>query len=386
MKKGLKIFIIVLVVAILGHIILGYGYIFRGFAFAYLRGQKGPGINEHHLFYNNELPVEKSIPFKDEKPNLNISIKDSLLLDSMSSAGFIVIKDKEIIHESYYNGFSRDIPTNSFSAAKSVVSLLIGVAIDEGLIKSVDQPVSNYLPSFENGDKAKITIRNLLTMSSGLSWSESGKNPYSNNAEAYYGQHLKELTLNQTVVSEPGKVFDYKSGDTQILTFILEAATGKTLTTYFQEKIWSHLNPEYKGFWNLDKEGGDEKGFCCLYLTVRDFAKLAQLIVQKGVWDGKVLVSENYINKAIYPAKDLFDKKYNKPNERYGWQWWYATHNGKDIHYGRGLLGQYYIAIPEDNLVIVRTGSKRKPEAEDGHTLDFWDCINISYRLLEAEK
>ena len=118
-----------------------------------------------------------------------------------------------------------------------MVSLCIGSAIDEGYISSVDEKVSTFLPSFKMGEKSKITIRHLLMMSSGLSWSESGKNPYSNNAEAYYGDNLKKLVLNQEVVSLPGKVFDYKSGDTQLLTFILEKATGKTLTTYFQEKF-----------------------------------------------------------------------------------------------------------------------------------------------------
>ncbi len=383
MKKRVKYFLLFLIVAILAHFIFGYGYIFRGLAFAYFRGQKGPGINEYHLFYNHELPALESIAWNDNNPNLHLSPKDSILLDSIYSAGFIVIKNKEIIHESYYNGFSKEMPTNSFSAAKSVVSLLIGVAIDEGKIDSVDQPVSDFLPSFKEGDKTKITIRHLLTMSSGLSWSESGKNPYSNNAEAYYGQHLSSLILSQTVVEEPGKIFDYKSGDTQLLTYVLEAATGETLTDYFNAKIWSHLNSEYKGYWNLDKEGGDEKGFCCLYLTTRDFARLAQLIIQKGVWNGKRLIPEEYINKAIFPAKELLEKD-GEVNNRYGWQWWYANYNGKDIHYGRGLLGQYYIAIPSDDLVIVRTGWKRKQVGEDGHTGDFWDCIHIAYKLVES--
>lgn len=385
MKKKLKIFSLILIVAILAHILFGYGYIFKGLAFAYFRGQKGPGINEYHLFYNHELPAVESLVWQDSDPNLSISKQDSIMLDSMCSAGFLVIHNKEIIHESYYNGFTKEMPTNSFSAAKSVVSLLIGVAIDEEKIESVDQLVSDFLPSFKEGKKAKITIRHLLTMSSGLSWSESGKNPYSNNAEAYYGEHLSDLILGQTVVAEPGKIFDYKSGDTQVLTYVLEAATGETLTDYFNSKIWSHLNSEYMGYWNLDKEGGDEKGFCCLYLTTRDFARLAQFIIQKGVWNGKRLVSENYITKAIFPSKELLEKD-GKVNNRYGWQWWYANHKGKDIHYGRGLLGQYYIAIPSDNLVVVRTGWKRKEVGDDGHTKDFWDCIRIAYKLIDRKE
>jgi CubicO group peptidase (beta-lactamase class C family) len=218
-------------------------------------------------------------------------------------------------------------------------------------------------------------------MSSGLSWSESGKNPYSNNAEAYYGENIRALVLDQEVETPPGKVFDYKSGDTQLLTFILEKATGKTLGAYFYEKIWSKINTEHQGYWNLDKENGDEKGYCCLYASARDFAKFSQLILNNGSWEGKQLISKEYLQNALFPAHQIKEKS-GAENNRYGWHWWYANKEGKDIHYGRGLFGQYYVTIPADNLIIVRTGWKRKPKGDDGHTKDFWDYIRIAYSLV----
>lgn len=385
MKKGKKILLaslLFILIVIVTHLIMGYGYIFKGITFAYLRGQKGPGINEHHLFYNYELQNPRPKLWNDISPNKSLSTYDIASLDSIQTASFLVIKNGEIVHESYYNGFNDTIPTNSFSAVKSMVSLCIGIAIDEGYIGSVDQKVAEFLPEFKKSELDEVTIRHLLTMSSGLSWSESGNNPYSNNAAAYYGSNLRALVTSQRLVSESGKVFDYKSGDTQLLSYIVEEATGQSLGDYFYDKIWSKIDVEHKGYWNLDKKDGDEKGFCCLYATPRDYAKLAQLVLNNGQWNGVQIISKEYLNKCLFPAKEITEKD-GSENNRYCWQWWYANRDGKDIHYGRGLLGQYYIIIPADDLIIVRTGWKRKKVGDDGHPKDFWDYINIAYSLTQ---
>jgi CubicO group peptidase (beta-lactamase class C family) len=385
MKKSNKILLaslLFILIVIVTHLIMGYGYIFKGITFAYLRGQKGPGINEHHLFYNYELQNPRPKLWNDISPNKSLSANDITFLDSIQTASFLVIKNGEIVHESYYNGFNDTTPTNSFSAVKSMVSLCIGIAIDEGYIGSVDQKVAEFLPEFKKSELGEVTIRHLLTMSSGLSWSESGNNPYSNNAAAYYGSNLRALVTSQRLVSESGKVFDYKSGDTQLLSYIVEEATGQSLGDYFYDKIWSKIDIEHKGYWNLDKKDGDEKGFCCLYATPRDYAKLAQLVLNNGQWNGVQIISKEYLNKCLFPAKEITEKD-GSENNRYCWQWWYANKDGKDIHYGRGLLGQYYIIIPADDLIIVRTGWKRKKLGEDGHPKDFWDYINIAYSLTQ---
>ena len=382
MKRKIVIGSIIFIISVVAiHLILGYGYIFKAISYAYLRGQKGPGINEHHLFYNYKFKTEKPVIWKNNLPDKLISDEDISFLNSTQTAAFLVIQSDEIVHESYFEEFDKNVPTNSFSAVKSMVSLCVGIAIEEGFIDSVDQKVCEFIPEFKNGELAEISIRHLLTMSSGLSWSESGKNPYSNNAEAYYGSNLRNLVTSQTPLSKPGKIFDYKSGDTQLLCYIVEESTGLSIGEFFNAKIWSKINAENNALWNLDSEGGDEKGFCCFYATARDFAKIGKLVLNNGNWDGIQIVPKKYLKSCLYPANEVTEKDGSK-NNRYGWQWWYAEKDGKQIHYARGLLGQYIIIIPEDDLIIVRTGWKRKKLGKDGHPIDFWDYINITNHLI----
>src|SRR5690606_33587242 len=137
-----------------------------------------------------------------------------------------------LLHEQYWDGYSEESLSNSFSVAKSIVSILVGIALQEGALQSIDQPVGDYLPEFKEGAKANITIKHLLWMSSGLNWDESYGNPLSVTTEAYYGSDLKKVVRRLEAVEKPGQQFEYKSGDTQVLGFVLEAATGKSLADY----------------------------------------------------------------------------------------------------------------------------------------------------------
>src|SRR5690606_4883547 len=123
----------------------------------------------------------------------------------------------------------------------------------------------------------------------GLDWQESGKNPLSENAESYYGSDLYHLSTHQKRITEPNRIFLYQSGNSQLLGFVVEKATGKSLSEYMHEKIWSQIGTDHDAYWSLDKENGDEKSFCCFYATSRDFARLGRLISNSGNWDGKQL-------------------------------------------------------------------------------------------------
>ena len=377
-KKILLGVFLSLVILIGAHWVAGYGYLIRGVAFSYLRGQSGPGINESHLFHNNIIETQNPKPFASsyKKNQAQLPTKDISTLKEIETASFIVIKDDSIIFETYWNEFNQSTPTNSFSAAKSLVSLLVGVAIKEGHIKSVNQRVGDFLEEFKSGEKSKISIRNLLTMSSGLNWGESGKNPYSDNAKAYYGQNLRAHVNSLKVIEEPGKIFRYKSGDTQILVFVLEAATGVSISDYLEEKIWRKIGAEQNATWDLDRENGDEKGFCCLYAVARDYAKIGQLMLHKGKSNDQQIIPLEYLEKCIVPAKDVLEKD-GSINKRYGWQWWSAVYKKNTIHYARGLLGQYIIIYPQKKMVIVRTGKKRKKVHSDGHPADLWDYLRM---------
>jgi CubicO group peptidase (beta-lactamase class C family) len=299
--------------------------------------------------------------------------------DSLETVAFMVIVNDSIQFEKYWYGYSADAMSNSFSMSKSFVGTLIGVAIKEGAINSVDQKACDFLPKFCEGRNVELTIKDLLTMSSGLNWTEDYYNPIGQTAQAYYGSGLKELVMGLTVVESPGKVFKYHSSCTQILTFILEAATKKTISDYASEKLWEPMGAKHLALWNTDVEGGDEKGFCCINSNARDFARLGRLYLNHGNWNGKQLLDSNYVKDATIIA-DLLDEKGN-PNVNYGYQFWLAERQGFSIYYARGLWGQYIICIPEKNMIVVRLGKKYGKHLEDGHHDDFYAFIDAALEM-----
>ena len=237
--------------------------------------------------------------------------------------------------------------------------MLVGIAIEEGHIASLDDKVADYIPEFKEGGKEVITIRHLLSMSSGLDWGESGKNPFSDNAESYYGSELRRLVVSQELESEPGIVFKYQSGNSQLLGYILEEATGIDLSEYAESRIWNRVGAEHDAYWSLDKELGDEKAFCCMYATARDYAKLGQLLLNNGCYGSEQIIPAWYYHEMIEPQNlATID---GIPNYRYGLHTWtYLDPNGK-VDYCRGINGQYIITIPSENLLIVRLGTAKRP-------------------------
>ena len=273
-----------------------------------------------------------------------------------------MIKNDSIYHEQYWDHYDQNSLSNSFSMAKSIVSILVGIAVDEGKIKSIDDPVGNYLPHFKDGNNAKLTIRHLLTMSSGLNWDENYSSLFSVTTKAYYGSNLKKLMSGLNVVNEPGKKFDYMSGNTQLLAFIVEKATGKNLSDYASEKIWKPVGAEHSAQWSLDHVNGEEKAYCCFYSNARDFARYGKLYLDSGQWNGQQLVSKNYVKESTTPAPVDFSG--NEQN-CYGFQWWLTQEKGHKIFYARGLRGQYIVVIPDKQIIFVRLGVERPQPGQD---------------------
>ena len=299
------------------------------------------------------------------------------------TVGFILIQNDSLIHEQYWNGWRADSVSNSFSVAKSYVSVLTGIAMKEGKIKSVFQPVGDFLPEFDTDScHRKIQLYHLLTMSTGLDWGESGADPFSDNAKGYYGTNVRELSLNQPCRDTPGKEFDYISGSTQIMAEVLEKAYGQELDVLMREKLWKPLGCEHPAFWGKDTEKGDFKAFCCLYATARDFGRIGQLYLDSGRWQGREIVPLDYWKASITPAP-LLDK--GKPNKRYGYYWWLMEQDGKPVYYCRGFHGEYVVVIPSERLVMVRTGMLWEEKNAEGHPQDVLDYIAIG-RAMAARK
>ena len=343
-------------------------------------------IDDYHIFHNRTVKKGDSNPWRvSEKYNTYVLKQEQLnYFDKFKTVAFLVIKDTSLLHESYWDGYDQNSLSNSFSMAKSIVSLLVGCAIQDGYIKSVDEPIGHYLPQFNAGTKANITIKHLLTMSSGLSWDESYSTLFSLTTKGYYGKDLPKLVLNQSVVKEPGKFFEYRSGDTQLLSLIVERATGKTLSDYASERIWSKVGAENDALWCLDRDNGVEKAFCCFNSNARDFARFGQLILNNGQWNGVQIVSAEYLKESLTPADYLIDIDSQKPCNFYGYQWWMINFEGHNVFYARGLLGQYIFVIPDLNAVIVRLGHIRNSNKIDGHPEDVYMYLKYGIDIVNS--
>ncbi len=383
-----------IVVANIVILVSGRLYIYKAVAYTYFRGYMQPSIYDLDVFENRKVEKNGPRPWLDHPKlgQLKISGDDRKLIESYDPASFLVLWGDTVVYEEYWNGHDREMFSNSFSMAKSLVAMMIGIALDEGKIQSLDEPVANYLPEF-GGEKEKITIRHVLTMSTGLSWSESYVHPFCDVAELYFDTDDRDLSLNRREIEEePGKTFIYKSGDTQVLVYILESAVGMKISEYASEKIWKKVGAESDAWWSLaDGSESTEKGFCCLYATSRDYLRLGKLINTRGNWNGEQLVSKEFMDEfcSLAPLK----LPNGNPNNLYGFQNWIYTGEDFEVTYLRGMRGQYVISIPEKNIVICRIGHSRGPRWENtetetnddlvDHYIELPDYIRIGLDLVE---
>ncbi|MEY3060532.1 MAG: hypothetical protein RL000_1884 [Bacteroidota bacterium] len=282
------------------------------------------------------------------------------IIDSNDTHAFLVIQNGKLLFEKYWDGYDSARLSGSFSAAKSIVSLLIGIALDEGKIKSLDEPVGNYVDHFKTNGLEKVTIKHLLTMSSGTNYMESDKSYFSMNAYGYYGDDLVHMVEMMERKEEPGQFWQYRSGDTQVLGLVVEKAFGQNISSLVSERFYKTMGAEYDAFWLLDGEEKREKAFCCFNAVARDYARFGQLVLNKGNWKGKQIVSEKYVTQATTPANFLKDREENNaPVDFYGYQYWILKHSGVTAIAQNGLFGQYVYIIPEKNAVVVRLGESK---------------------------
>ncbi len=320
-----------------------------------------PKIDQYPIFHNREVAAGDPQPWPFAAQYGSVAI-DGRYIDRFAELGtvaFAVVRRDSLLFEGYWDGYGPLSHSNSFSMAKSVVSMLVGVAIEEGLIEDVNQPVADFLPDYGDFDGKPLTIEHLLTMSAGVEWDENYSGLFSKTTEAYYGNDLPRLMRRVKQVAEPGVSFKYQSGVTQLLAMVLEKATGKTLSEYASEKIWTPIGAEDAALWSLDRKGGHEKAYCCFNSNARDFARLGQLMLRRGNWKGRQLVPEWYMDRAMSPAGWLTGETGAGPNRTYGFQFWILQKGGMTIPYMRGINGQVVFAIPEKDAVIVRLGHKR---------------------------
>lgn len=351
-------------------------------------------IHDHKKFASRPvLKGDEVFQFKQNDTNIEIPLKkvafgDKILsfdafLKKSKTVAFAVIQHDTVKYVYYSKNYSKESIVPSFSMAKSVVSLFIGKAIEEGHIKSVDEPITNYLHFLKGDDFKKITIEHLLNMRSGIKFSESYVNPFGDVAKAYYGTDLKKQCSKLYVKTPADLEFDYISINTQLLGFIVEEATGKKLDVYLQEKFWQPMGMEYSATWSIDsKKRQNIKAFSSLNATVFDFAKFGRLMLREGNWDGKQLINKAWIQESLTAGAE-------KNGRVYSYHWWivdywmkqndldsvkleknqqlqvvhnengtYTMLHERDFAYtAEGILGQFVYFCPQKDLIIVRLGS-----------------------------
>ena len=336
-----------------GLFLTGNGYVVKAFSLTYAKGKTGVSIDDYKSFDNRIVLSGRHQPwYKSETTELKMS---DILLDEnkkFGSVAFLVIQHNEIILEKYWEGYNTKSLSNSFSMAKTIVTILMQKAIQEGYIKGLDQKVGDFFPHFNEGDNAKLTVGDLSRMSSGLDWEEAYSSPLSMTTKSYFGDDLKSQVLDLNVVEEPNTKYKYLSGNTQLLSMMIAKATGRSISTYASEKLWKPMGASSDALWMLDKSNGDERAFCCFNSNARDFARFGKLWLQKGNWNGTQIIDTTFVNLSVKP--------HFAETDYYGYSWWLENNAFETgVYMMRGLNGQYVVVIPKYDLIMVRLGHKR---------------------------
>lgn len=271
-------------------------------------------------------------------------------LSRNETVSFLVIRSDTVIYERYFDHYDANSAITSFSVAKSFVSALIGIAIQEGAIKSADQAVTDYLPDMKDTGFQSVKISDLLNMRSGIRFNESYGSPFALMPKFYYGTQLEKYAKSLKVVETPGKRYEYQSANTLLLTLILEKATGIPVNVYLQDKIWNPLGMESDASWSIDsKKHQTIKSFCCISASTHDYARFGRLYLNKGNWNGKQIISGEWISKSSTVSNDSRD------SQGYPYVYsWRVMENGE--LFAKGVLGQYIFIDPGKKIIIVRLG------------------------------
>ena len=299
------------------------------------------------------------------------------LNDERKTKSFLVIKNDSILFEKYYDGHKQTDISNSFSVAKSIVTSMMGKAIMEGKIKSLNQPVSDFFEEYNDGIASELTVGDLASMSSGMKWSEKYYSVINITSESYFTDDLRSVILRQEIENKPGQAFRYSSGDTQLLAMVIEKATGTSLSDYLSQKFWSPMGAETLALWQIDsKESGMEKAYCCIAATARDFARFGKLYIDKGKWGDTEILDSSFVELSLKPVFD--DSPF------YGYGWWLYEYEGKKVFTMNGHQGQFIISFPDENIIIVRQGDFNNEGRVSEGSGDLYQYISEGYKLATA--
>ena len=288
------------------------------------------------------FPIPKGEP-------INIPMDVKTYMHEQRTAGLVIIQDGKLRLEKYGLGFDAQGQWTSFSVAKSFTSTLVGAAINDGFIFSIEDKVSDYIPGLKGSAYDDVSIQQLLTMTSGVRWNEDYEDK--NSDVALFNEHEAEPGLDATVSymralpreAPAGEKWAYKTGETNLIGVLVSSATGKTLSEYLSEKIWTPFGMEQNGSWLLGATGHEISG-CCIQASTRDFARFGLFMLGGAQIDGKPVLPEDWIAAATTRQADI-----GRPGKGYGYQWW-TDDDGSFA--AQGIFGQGIFIDPKRKLVI----------------------------------
>ncbi|TVP45784.1 MAG: class C beta-lactamase-related serine hydrolase [Gemmatimonadales bacterium] len=298
------------------------------------------------------------------------------------TTGLVVLRADTLVHEAYGSGWSEASPATSWSVAKSVVSALVGIALAEGGIESLDDPVTRYVPELAGSGYDEVPIRHLLTMSSGVDFDEGYTSSFSDINWIF----VRSMALGEPMLSyyaglerirEPGVYNEYASSDTGVLAHVLARATGMSPARYLESRIWRPAGMESDAFWNTDRSG-DEIGFCCLNAVLRDWARFGLLYLEDGMREGRRILPEGWVARSVEPEAPHLEPGPNPDSHwtfGYGYKWWIPEGREDGEFTAIGVYGQYIYVNPARGVVVVKTGTDPRFDDHDHEAVALFRAI-----------
>tara|TARA_E500000331_G_scaffold122770_2_gene120220 strand:+ start:1817 stop:3004 length:1188 start_codon:yes stop_codon:yes gene_type:complete len=272
-----------------------------------------------------------------------------LSFDDSSTMGAVLIKDGYIVREQYAENFDQNSYGTSWSTAKSYYAALIGISLDKGEIKSLDEPVGNYVPTYREGEKQNITIRQILNMTSGLEF------PSHEHEMMFFEEDHLEYALKVAVANKPGEMFEYNNVNSMLIGEILKGATGKTAKQLLDERIFSQIGVNDYTAW--EDSAGNTLTYCCLDMSARDYSKFGLLFNRDGKWNDKQIISEEYVGESLqlYWGKTPSMGWSHSDTRGYSLQWWISKYDDDaKIYNTSGKFGQFIFIDKERDIVFTR--------------------------------
>ena len=369
--------------------LFGHGYIGRALTSTYLQGHRTANIDDAHNFDQRIIAKGVEIPWP-QAPGYNQQTLSPAVLEHhrvYGTAAFVVIQHGQLLHEQYFAPYNAQSRTNSFSMAKTITTLQVGRAIQEGFISRFDAPLTEQIKEYTHDERGnKATIAQLSSMSSGHEWDENYYLPLNMTTNLYYGKDAQGLVLSHGFEREPGSAYEYSSGSTQLLgVFLKRALQAKepslTISAHLSRSLWQPLGMASDGIYTMDRpaeQGGMERTYCCIFATATDFARVGQLLLQDGRWQQQQLLDKAFIERLRRPDLQPF----------YGHSLWMDWQYKTPFYLLQGHEGQYVIVVPSLDMVVVRTGQHRdkKTLGPNGQLpLEIYNFVDEAVRLAQAK-